>query len=316
MVGRRALTRYASRHLAQAVLSVFGVVTLTFLVLRITGNPVNVLLPPNATSHQRAQLIRQLGLNSSVLAQYVRFLDQVVHGRFGESIVGGGNAATLVLSQMKPSLELIGITIVAATVIGLLGAVAAVSTQGRFLDRAITSLAAVAQAMPSFWLALLLILVFAVHLAVLPATGMTGVSSIVLPVATLTVALVPYVLRVARSSILETFREDFIRFQVARGIPARSILFKHALRSSLAPVVAMIGLQTGLLLSGVVVIEQIFGRSGIGRLLLTAILQRNYPVVQAAVIAIAIVVVLANLLADLLIAALDPRVRLAHGSAT
>jgi ABC-type dipeptide/oligopeptide/nickel transport system permease component len=217
---------------------------------------------------------------------------------------------------MKPSLELIGITIVAATVIGLLGAVAAVSTQGRFLDRAITSLAAVAQAMPSFWLALLLILVFAVHLAVLPATGMTGVSSIVLPVATLTVALVPYVLRVARSSILETFREDFIRFQVARGIPARSILFKHALRSSLAPVVAMIGLQTGLLLSGVVVIEQIFGRSGIGRLLLTAILQRNYPVVQAAVIAIAIVVVLANLLADLLIAALDPRVRLAHGSAT
>lgn len=298
------------RHVAQSIVSVFGVVTLTFLVLRITGNPVDVLLPPNATAHQRNELIHQLGLNSPLIAQYVRFLDQLLHGQFGSSIVGGGKAATLVLSQIKPSLQLIGITLVISTVIGLVGAVAAAKSKGRIVDRAIGTLTAIAQAMPSFWLALLLILIFAVHLAILPATGMTGPSSLVLPAATLTVALVPYVLRVARSSLLETLSADFVRFQVARGIPARSILFRHALRNSLAPVVAMLGLQTGLLLSGVVVVEQIFGRAGIGSLLLTAILQRNYPVVQAAVIAIAVVVVLANLSADLIIAVLDPRVRL------
>jgi peptide/nickel transport system permease protein len=300
---------YLLRELARVVVTVFGVVTIAFLVLRITGNPVDALLPPNATAQQRAQLIRELGLNKSVLVQYGRFLDQVVHGQFGSSIIGGGPALKLVLSQIKPTLGLVGLTLACAALLGVTGGVVAAVNRGGWVDRLVGSIAVIAQAMPSYWLALLLILVFAVHLQVLPATGTTGIQSIVLPCATLTFALVPYVLRITRSSMIEVLGSDFIRLHRAKGLPAGSILFRHALRSSLGPVVAMLGLQTGLLMSGVVVVEQIFGRAGIGSLLVSSILSRDYPVVQAAVLLIALVVVLANLLADVAVALLDPRIR-------
>ncbi|MCU1490352.1 MAG: hypothetical protein JWM85_1757 [Acidimicrobiaceae bacterium] len=308
------MIRYVLRHILQMVVTVWGVVTITFLVLRITGNPVDALLSPNATAQQRRQLIRELGLDQSVFVQYGRFLEQVVQGQFGRSIIAGTPVAHTVFAELRPSLELVGLTLAASAVLGVAGGVLAAVRAGGWVDRAIATVMVIAQAMPSYWFALLLILVFAVHLAVLPATGMQGASSIVLPCATLTFALLPYVLRITRSSMLEVLGSDFIRFHRAKGLPARSILFRHALRSSLAPVVAMLGLQTGLLMSGMVVVEQIFGRAGVGSLLVSSILSRDYPVVQAAVLAIAVIVVLANLLADLAIALLDPRVRLGGAS--
>lgn len=300
------MSRYLARHLIELIVTVFGVVTITFLVLRIAGNPVYSLLPPNATAQQRQALVRELGLNRSVLDQYGRFLDQAVHLQFGNSIIAGGSASKIVFAQLGPSFELLGLTFAVAAVIGVTGGVICATRPGGLIDRTTAALVVVAQAMPSFWLALLLILVFAVHFAILPATG----SSLILPCATLTVALLPYVLRITRSSMIEVLGSDFVVLHRAKGLPHHSILFRHALRSSLGPVVAMLGLQTGLVITGMVVVEQIFGRAGIGSLLVSSVLDSDYPVVQAAVIAIAVIVVLANLVADLIVAVLDPRIRL------
>jgi len=304
------MIRYLLLQLGQLVLVLLGVVTITFVVLRLTGDPLSTLLPPDATEQQRQLLSHQLGLDRPLAVQYLVFLGQVTHGDFGRSIVSGIPAGSIVLGQMPQSLVLAVLAMVVATVIGVTAGVLAAANQNRWPDRLVTAAAVAGQAMPVYWLGLLLIIVFAVQLGVLPASGMEGPASLVLPVATLSVALLPYVMRVTRSTMLDVLRSDFVRFHRAKGLPPISIVGRHALKNCLAPVVTLLGLQAGVLMGGVVAIEFIFGRSGMGSLLIHSIYSRDYPVVQAAVFCIALVVVLANFAADITVALIDPRIRL------
>jgi peptide/nickel transport system permease protein len=302
--------RYLIAQGLQLLVVLFGVVTITFIVLRLTGDPLAALLPPDASDQQRELLSRQLGLDQPIPAQYLVFLGQIVRGDFGRSIVSGIPATSIVLGQMPQSVTLAALAMVVASVVGVSAGVVAATNQNRWPDRLVMAAAVAGQAMPVYWLGLLLIILFAVQLGWLPASGMEGPGALVLPVATLSVALLPYVMRVTRSTMLDVLRSDFVRFHRAKGLPTLDIVARHALKNCLAPVVTLLGLQAGVLMGGVVAIEFIFGRSGMGSLLIHAIYSRDYPVVQAAVFSIALVVVGANFLADVAVAVIDPRIRL------
>jgi ABC-type dipeptide/oligopeptide/nickel transport system permease component len=304
------VSRYLATQALQLLVVLFGVVTITFLVLRLTGDPLTTLLPPDASEQQRQLLRHQLGLDQPFGIQYLTFLGEASHGDFGRSITTGIPAMTLVRNQVPQSLELAALGMALAALVGVVGGSLAAVYHNRWPDRLVTTVAVAGQAMPVYWLGLILIIVFAVQLGLLPASGNEGVESLILPVISLSVVLLPYILRVTRATMLEVLRSDFIRFHRAKGLSPAGVILKHALKNSLAPVVTLLGLQAGVLMGGVVAIEFIFARPGMGSLLIHSIYSRDYPVVQAAVFTIALVVVLANFLSDLAVAWIDPRVRL------
>jgi peptide/nickel transport system permease protein len=302
--------RFAGRQLVHLIVVLFGAVTITFVALRLSGNPVDALLPANATAQERQILIQQLGLNRGLADQYGHFLGQVVRGDMGNSIINGQSAIREVTGQLASSLVLAGLALAVAAVVGIALGVLSAERQGGWLDRLCRAAAAVGQAAPSFWLGLILIIVFAVRLRLFPASGMGGPRYLVLPVLTLAVAIVPYVMRLTRTTMLGVLDAEFMRFHKAKGLRPAAIIYRHGLKNCLPPVITLLGLQAGPLLGGVVIIEYVFGRSGVGSLLISSIYNRDYPVVQVAVLVIVAVVVLANVAADLAVAALDPRVRL------
>jgi peptide/nickel transport system permease protein len=302
--------RFAGRQLVHLIVVLFGAVTITFVALRLSGNPVDALLPANATAQERQILIQQLGLNRGLADQYGHFLGQVVRGEMGNSIINGQSAIREVTGQLASSLVLAGLALAVAAVVGIALGVLSAERQGGWLDRLCRAAAAVGQAAPSFWLGLILIIVFAVRLRLFPASGMGGPRYLVLPVLTLAVAIVPYVMRLTRTTMLGVLDAEFMRFHKAKGLRPAVIIYRHGLKNCLPPVITLLGLQAGPLLGGVVIIEYVFGRSGVGSLLISSIYNRDYPVVQVAVLVIVAVVVLANVAADLAVAALDPRVRL------
>lgn len=304
------MIRYLVTQALQLVVVLFGVVTITFVVLRLTGDPLTTLLPPDASEQQRQLLRHQLGLDEPFPIQYFTFLGEASHGDFGRSITTGIPAMTLVHNQVPQSLELAVLGMALAAGLGVLGGSLAAVNLNRWPDRMVTTIAVAGQAMPVYWLGLILIIVFAVQLGVLPASGTEGWESLVLPVISLSVVLLPYILRVTRATMLDVLRSDFVRFHRAKGLSPCAVILRHALKNSLAPVVTLLGLQAGVLMGGVVAIEFIFARPGMGSLLIHSIYSRDYPVVQAAVFSIALVVVLANFVSDLAVAWIDPRVRL------
>ncbi|WP_432826202.1 ABC transporter permease [Dactylosporangium sp. CA-092794] len=307
------MLRFVGRQVVHLLVVMVGAVTITFVALRLSGNPLDALLPAEATEEQRRILTEQLGLDHSVLEQYWLFLTHAARFDFGRSIITGRPAASLVGDQFGESLLLAVVALAVSAVAGIALGVLAATHRGGVLDRVVNAISSVAQAAPLFWVGLILIIVFAVRLHWLPASGMDGAGSLVLPVATLALGSMPYILRLTRTTMLDVLDTDFVRFHRAKGLPERSVVGLHALKNCLPPVATLIGLQAGPLLGGVVVIEYIFGRSGVGTLLISSIYSRDYPVVQTAVLVIVLAVVVANVLADLAVAVIDPRVRVGKG---
>lgn len=302
------MTRRLATQLGQLVVAVFGVVTITFVIIRASGNPLDTLLPLDATDQQRALLTHKLGLDQSVVVQYLRFLEHAARGDFGISIVSDVPASRLVLDQLPQSLLLAACGLAVSAVLGVLGGAAAAIHRDGWLDRLLSVVATLGQAMPVYWLGLLLVIAFAVHLGWFPATGIEGASSLVLPTAALAFVLLPSILRLTRTTMIDALRADFMRFHLAKGLRPTT-LYRHALKNSLPPVISLIGLQAGVLMGGVVAIEYVFGRPGIGGQLIHSTLSHDYPVVQAAALAIGLLVVATTLISDVLVAAIDPRIR-------
>jgi peptide/nickel transport system permease protein len=292
----------------QLCVAVFGVVTITFVIIRSSGNPLDTLLPLDATEGQRVVLSHQLGLDQSVFVQYLRYVQHGVRGDFGISIVSNVPASHLVLDQLPQSLLLAACGLAVSAVIGILGGAVAAIRRGSWSDRVLSVIATVGQATPVYWLGLVLIIVFAVQLGFFPATGIEGPKSLVLPTAALAFVLLPSILRLTRSTMIDVLHADFMRFHVAKGLPPAT-LYRHALKNSLPPIISLIGLQAGVLMGGLVAIEYVFGRPGIGGQLIHSTLTRDYPVVEAAALAIGLLVVLTTLISDVLVAAVDPRIR-------
>lgn len=302
---------YTLRRTAQMVVVVLGVVTLVFFLLRVaSGDPARMMNPPGQ-QEELVQLTREkIGTDRPIMVQYWDYLFGLVQGDLGTSFHGGHPVLDEILKTL-PNTAMLAVTTIlfSSTVALILGIGSALRANGVF-DRVVLVYVAVALATPSFWLGIVLVLIFSIRLDWLPAIDMEGPKSFVLPVITLAVMLTPVLIRTIRQSFLETLSEDHVRAARARGIPERRVILVHGLKVAALPLVTLIGLQLGLILAGSYVVEFIFNWPGIGKLTLESVAGRDFPMVQGGVLVAALVFVLVNFFVDLAYAALDPRIRM------
>jgi ABC-type dipeptide/oligopeptide/nickel transport system permease component len=302
---------YVARRLVFAIFVLWGAVTIIFLVVRLVpGDPALLMLGPDATAEQIASVRERLGLDRSIAAQYGEYVRNVLTLNFGESFRMRTGAIDLVASRAPASAELAVSALSLSLLIGVpLGVLAALKPHSR-LDRVITTGSLATQSLPSFWIGIVFILVFARTFEVLPSSGNDSWQHLVLPSITLALPFLAILVRLVRSGLLEVVHEDYVRTARAKGFTERVVIFRHATRNALIPVVTIVGLQFAGLLSGTVIVETVFAWPGIGRLFIDSINNRDYAVVQACVFFIAAIFVLLNLFVDVLYGYLDPRVRI------
>ena len=297
------------RRLFHFAIVIWGVTTLVFVALRLTGDPAMMLLPGNLTMAEVELAREKLGVNKPLITQYVAFIGDAFRGRFGTSFLHGVDATGAVLERLPATALLAGSALLLAAAFAIpLGILAAVF-RGTIADFAVMTLAVIGQGVPFFWLGLMLILIVGVELRLLPTGGYGTLQHLVLPSLTLAGYIGASTARLARSSMLEVLGRDYMRTARAKGLALHVVVLKHGLKNAAIPLVTFLGLQMGLLLGGTVVVEEIFGWPGVGRLLLQAISFRDYPVVQAATFILSMIFVLVNILVDLVYVRLDPRVR-------
>ena len=305
------MKRYIARRLMQGVILVCLVATIVFFLGRLTGNPVDLMLPEDATAEDRAAMVRTLGLDGSLLDQFVIFVGKALHGDLGMSIRMKQPAAAAFFDRLPNTLAIIPWAILLAMGLGIpLGVVAAVN-RGSFLDRAAGTVAVLGVAVPSFWLGVLLIFVFSVELGWLPSGRMGGPSHYVLPVITLGTFLIAGFMRITRSAMLEVMESEFVKLARIKGLSESVVIWKHCLRNALIPVLTLWGVFIGNLITGAIVTETVFAWPGIGRLTYEAVIFRDFPLLQAIIILKSILILAINLLVDILYAYVDPRIRLA-----
>lgn len=302
---------YFIGRLVALIPTLFGVVTLVFLMIHlIPGDPVEIILGETALSADKESLRAELGLDRPILEQYLQYLAGLVTGDIGRSILTHEPVLKEILARWPATLELAFFAILFAAVFSLPLGVLAAAKKDSAVDRGSLLLSLFGIAIPNFWLGPLLIIFFSIQLGWLPVSGRGGPLSIILPAVTLGTAMAAILLRLTRSSILEVIGEDFIRSARAKGAGEARVYLKHALANGLLPVVTVVGMQLGALLSGAIITEYIFAWPGIGRLMITAIETRDYPLVQGCVLNIALCYVLVNFAVDVIYAAIDPRIRL------
>jgi len=305
------VSSYVRTRLTLAIPVLLGVSIAVFAMLRLLpGDPAQIMLAESGASAERVAALRQqLGLDDPLPVQYGRFLMGALRGDLGRSILSNRPVTQEIAGQLPSTIELTLAAMAVAIGIGVpLGLLAATHHNGP-LDLGAMALALGGVSMPSFWLGVLLILLFSLRLGWLPATGQGGIERLILPAFTLGFGAAAIIARLVRSSVLEVLRHEYITTARAKGLNPRVVLLRHALKNALIPVVTIVGLQFGALLAGTVVIETVFSRPGVGRMVVNAILVKDFPVAQGAILIIATTYVLANLIVDLLYAWLDPRVR-------
>ena len=301
--------RFLLRRVPQLVVVLFGVSVVAFGLVRLTGDPVTMLLGESATTEAVEEMRAELGLDRPIYVQYGRFIANALRGDFGESLRYRQSALSLFVERLPATLELAGAALLLALAIGLpVGVMAALRPQSIF-DTAVRGLALVGQAIPGFYLGLVAIIVFGAQLHLLPTGGRGSLAHLVLPAATLASFQIAVVARFARGAMLEVLGEDYVRTARAKGLRRSRVVVGHALRNALIPVVTIVALQVGTLLSGAVVTETVFAWPGVGRLAVQAIYTRDFPVVQVTIMVTAGLFVVINLLTDLLYVMLDPRIR-------
>lgn len=303
------MTRYLLQRAGNTLIVLIGVLAITFFLLRLTGDPVALLLPLDATPEAEAALRTSLGLDRPLPVQFGSYLAAIGKGDFGRSLRYREPALKLFNDRFPATLELVLASITIAVLLGIPLGILAASVRGTRLDSLIMGTALIGQAIPGFYLGLMLILLLSVQLSWLPTGGRGTLAQLVMPTLVLSSYLIALITRMTRSSVLETLGQDYARTARAKGLSERVVLFKHALKPALIPVVTLIGLQIGTLFSGAVVTETVFSWPGIGRLAMEAISSRDFPVVQTVVLISAVVFVLMNVLVDIAYAVLDPRIR-------
>ncbi|HLE44350.1 MAG TPA: nickel ABC transporter permease [Methylomirabilota bacterium] len=301
---------YLLRRLAQSLIVLLGISVVVFVILHLTGDPTLLLLPPDASAEEIAKFRRAMGFDDPLYLQYWRFLRGALHGDFGNSLRHDEPALALVWQRMPATLELTAVALGVALVLAIPAGIVSAVFRNTALDYVSTVLALVGQAMPTFWLGIMLILVFSVGLHLLPSSGRGGAANLVLPAVTLGLFTTARIMRLTRSGMLEVLGQDYVRTARAKGVGERRVVWKHALKNAGIPIVTIVGLELGTLLGGAVITETIFAWPGVGRLSVQAIYNRDYPLVQASVFVLASIFVLVNLVVDVLYTYLDPRIRI------
>jgi len=294
-----------------AMIPVFFVVSgVVFLIVHmVPGDPVDNMMSVGASVNQRAEIIARYGLDRSLIEQYLTWLNNIVHGDLGTAIVMRRPVADLIMSNLGHSLALGGWALLFSAVAGLLAGAIAASFQDRWIDHGLMGASLIGSTVPTFWLGLLMIMLFAVELGWVPVSGARSWTSLILPVITVGLGGMALVARVTRISMVEIAREDFVMLLHAKGLSRWTIQLRHILRHALIPVVTILSLRIGLIVGGSVTVEYVFARPGLGSLLIRALAQRDYPLIQGCLLFLAIAVMLGTLLGDLLQAAMDPRQR-------
>jgi len=297
------------QRLLLAVLVVFGVSIVTFFLTFLSGDPAALMLSADASAEQVAQFRHDWGFDDPIIVQYGRFLGRALQGDMGMSLRHGTPALPLIADRLPATFQLtltaMAMAIFAAIPLGVISA----THRGSAIDLVTMTVALVGQAIPAFWLAIMGILFFSVSLGWLPTSGRGTLLHVIMLDSVLAIGLTALLTRLTRSTMLEVLSEDYVRTARAKGLRAWAVLSRHALRNALIPLVTVIGLQFGYILGGAVVIETVFTWPGVGLFTIQAITNRDYPVVQAAVLILSTAVVLINLLVDLLYGLLDPRIR-------
>ncbi len=304
--------QYILRRIIHAFFVVLGVVTAVFVITNLTGDPVQLMLGEAATAQDIERVRRELGLDRPLYVQYLNFLSSVARGDFPESLrYRGYSALEIVLDRYPRTIVLaIAALCVSVTLAVTFGTISAVKRYSA-IDNLVMLLALFGQSIPNFWLGIMLILIFAVNLGWLPSQGYElSPAYLILPTITLASPGLARLTRLTRSGMLEVLNSDYIRTARAKGLRESAVIFRHAFKNAAIPLVTVIGLDFGVLLGGAIITEQIFQWDGVGQLLVTAIYSRDFPVIQASVLIIAVSFVLINLTVDIMYTWLDPRVRL------
>jgi ABC-type dipeptide/oligopeptide/nickel transport system permease component len=303
------MRNYVARQLVQLVVVIIGISILSFGILHVIGDPVLLLLPQNAGREEFERYRKLLGLDQPIYVQYWKFFSNAIQGDFGKSWYADTPAFRLVLERMPPTIYLtfagLGVALLIALPLGILSALKRHSV----VDTLCTAVAVAGQAMPIFWLGIMLIIIFAVQLKALPASGYGTWQHFLMPAFCLGAFLAPITMRLVRSGVIEVMNMEYIKTARAKGVGERMVVAKHALRNACIPVITVLGIQFGQLLGGAIITETVFAWPGVATLTVESIRNQDFPVVQCAVVLLALVIVAVNLLVDLVVGFMDPRIR-------
>jgi ABC-type dipeptide/oligopeptide/nickel transport system permease component len=305
------MARFLFERILAAVLTIFvTTVAVSMLIHIVPGDPVKIMYAQSqgTTPEQLEEVRARLGLDQPLVTQYFNYMSRVLHGDLGKTIRGEQPVLDLLLQRLPNTLALAFSALVIASAIGLTCGFIAAYKRGSWADTTLMTSAILGVSMPHFWLGLILLFFFAVRLQWFPVAG-NGIENLVLPAVTLGVTNAAIIARLTRSSMIDVFDQDFIRTAHAKGLPKAVVLYRHALRAGLVPIVTMIGLQFTYMMGGAIVVENVFGWNGVGRMAIQAIFQRDYPLIQGFILMFAFVVVAVSILMDLLYLWLDPRIR-------
>ena len=304
------MSRYLVSRLLQAAFTTFGVMTIVFFVMRLSGDPVLLLVPEGATREHIDSLRRELGFDQPIWRQYLTFLAGLLRLELGVSVVQRIPAWDILASRIPFTLALAGAALVVAIGLGVPAGVIMAMWRGRWFERPIAALVVAGQSMPTFLTGILMIMLFAVTLRWLPSSGVDGPESVIMPALALGMLSMATFARMARIAVVDELSKDYVRAGLARGLSRGKVVTRHVLRNASIPVVTIAALEIGNLLAGAIIVETVFAWPGIGQLAIQAIQSRDFLVVQAIVLFVSLVYVVVNLAADLLYAKIDPRIRL------
>lgn len=304
------MLRYIAQRLAAAAVTIWvATVAVTLLIHAVPGDPVRIMYAKFQSTPEQLEAVRtSLGLDQPIHVQYAMYLGRLAEGDLGRTIVGDQPVLDVLLARFPATLTLAVASLAIAILVGMpLGFVAAYK-RGSWVDIGAMLVAIVGVSMPHFWLGLLLLFFFALQLGWLPVAG-SGIANLALPALTLGLANAAVLARLTRSAMIDIFDQDFVRTAQAKGLPRTVVLYRHALRAGLVPIVSMLGLQFAYLMGGAIVVENVFAWNGVGRLAIEAVFARDYPLIQGFILFFASIVVIVSVIIDVLYAFLDPRIR-------
>src|SRR5690625_871594 len=308
---RRRRYMFFMKRIGRGFLTLVFITVVVFVATRLTGDPTQWMLDDSATEAQRAALRTELGLDKNLLTQFGIYIGQIAQGDFGISFFEHRPASEVFFERIPKTIQLMGTSIAVGVILGVATGIIAALKRNSWIDRTFMSLAFFAYAIPNFVLGILLILIFSFQFRLLPSAGSGTIQHLIMPVATIAAHYWALIARITRSSMLDTLQQDYVRTAKAKGVSDTIIVIKHCLRNAFLPVLTLLGIMAGGMVGGSVVVETVFAWPGAGRLIVNAVVTQDFPVLQLAVLLVAVIVIAANLAVDFAYTLLDPRVQYA-----
>lgn len=301
---------YVLKRLFQSLLAVIGAATIVFFIIRISGDPARLMLPPEATDEQVEALRESLGFNRPLSAQYIDYIGNLFRGNFGDSLYFKEPALQLVMERLPATIDLAVSAIIIAIMLGLTAGILSAYRRNSWLDHLLSSGVFTLQSLPVFWVGIVLIMIFAVQLKWLPTSGNVGLVSLILPAVTLAAYPIAPIARTMRASLIEVMEQDYMLTSRAQGFSKSQRILRRGLKNAFLPVITVISLEFGVMIAGAVVTETIFSWPGVGSLIIQAVSNRDFPLVQASVLVISLIYILLTFVTDIIYRVIDPRIKL------